>query len=118
MLKHSLIAAAGLAALMAAGAARAAETDIVTTWSTTAQPGFTYDEGRYVRTEVVPHVMRRTDTASSISGGPVPGASRDEVGYVKSVEVPHAMPGATRHIESSTPQPGLTQDQGAYHGVK
>lgn len=117
MLKNALFAAAALA-VMAAGAARAADTDIVTTWSSTAQPGFFYDEGRYVRTEVVPHVMRRTDAASVLSGSATPGASRDEVGYLKSVEVPHKMSAAVRHIESSTPQPGLTYDQGAYHGFR
>lgn len=119
MFKNSLSAAVALVAFMATGTAGAAETDAAVTFSATAQPGFFYDEGRYVKVDLVPHVMRDADAKMAVSATPSAGASQDDGRYVKLVEAPHTMPArGAQHIHASTAAPGLLYEEGAYHGYR
>ncbi len=115
MFKSSIIAAF-VAAITVTGAAHAAKP--VSSWSSTAQEGFFYDKGQYMKTEVAPHVMRQTDVSVVISSTPSQGATNDNGIYAKTVEVPHTMATPERHVHAASPAPGLYYDQGAYHGYR
>lgn len=72
--------------------AAAAEMDVRTTFSGTAEPGFYYNEGAWVKSEMVPHSMRQTDTQVVIATVPGSGFTKDEGNrYIKRIEVPHTM---------------------------
>lgn len=119
MLKLTKILPAIAAAAMVAGISLPASADDVdsrTVFSGTAEPGYYYNEGQWMKSEVVPHVMRPTDTKTVIAGSPGAGYTLDEGGrYTKQVEVPHTM---AKHPSgpqtSSVPLPGYFLDEGVY----
>ncbi|GEM_PF-4820860 len=119
MLKLTKIIPAIAAAAMVAGIslpASASDVDSRTIFSGTAEPGFYYNEGAWVKSEVAPHAMRQTDTKTIISTSPGAGFTHEEgARYTKQVEVPHTM---AKHASgpqtSSAPLPGYFLDEGVY----
>lgn len=83
--------------------ASANDVDVRTTFSGTAEPGFYYNEGAWVKSEVVPHVMRQTDTKTITSTSPGAGFTHEEgARYTKRVEVPHTMTAHPAGEQTST----------------
>lgn len=119
MLKLTRIIPAIAAAAMVAGIslpASAGDVDSRTLFSGTAEPGYYYNEGQWVKSEVVPHVMRQTDTKTIISTSPGAGFTHEEgARYTRQVEVPHTMTAHPAGEQTSTlPQPGFFNDEGVY----
>lgn len=100
--------------------ASANDVDVRTTFSGTAEPGFLYNEGAWVKSEVVPHVMRQTDIKTVISTSPGAGFTHEEgARYTKRVEVPHTMTAHPAGEQTSTvPQPGFVNDEGVYRKMQ
>lgn len=123
MLKIGKLIPAIAAATLVAGIslpASANDVDSRTIFSGTAQPGYYYNEGQWVKSEVVPHVMRQTDTKTVISTSPGPGFTHEEgARYSKQVEVPHAMTGHPAGEQTSAvPAPGFFNDEGVYRKMQ